>query len=76
MSVIKKPDLTDPKLRAIFDQWGEKGLKEGVSTVSGGSTGRWVYNKDPNEQFSEFFGSTNPFASFFKSTDDNNALTL
>lgn len=57
--------LSDTKLRTIFDQYGSKGLANGIPNGKGGFVGAWSYNKDPMEQFSEFFGSISPFAEFF-----------
>jgi DnaJ family protein B protein 13 len=57
--------LQNPKLRAIFDQYGEKGLKNGLPNGKGGYVGAWSYNNNPDEQFAEFFGSFSPFADFF-----------
>lgn len=57
--------LSDPKLRTIFDQYGAKGLKNGIPNGKGGLVGAWSYSRDPEEQFSDFFGSISPFADFF-----------
>jgi len=57
--------LQDAKLRAIFDQYGEVGLKTGMPNGKGGYVGAWAYNDDPVEQFSKFFGSFSPFADYF-----------
>jgi len=57
--------LQDPKLRAIFDQYAEKGLKSGLPNGKGGAVGAWSYSNNPEEQFAEFFGSFSPFADFF-----------
>jgi DnaJ-class molecular chaperone len=57
--------LSDAKLRAIFDQYGEKGLKTGIPNGKGGNVGAWTFNVNPDEHFREFFGSFSPFADFF-----------
>lgn len=57
--------LSDDKLRAIFDQFGAKGLKEGAVTAGGASVLPWTYSANPEEQFNDFFGSFSPFADFF-----------
>lgn len=57
--------LQDAKLRAIFDQYGYKGLKNGLPNGKGGFVGAWSYNDNPVEQFAVFFGSFSPFADFF-----------
>lgn len=54
--------LTNKKRRTIFDQYGVKGLKNGVE----GFIPAWSYNENPEEQFSDFFGSVSPFAEFFQ----------
>lgn len=57
--------LSDAKLRAIFDQYGEKGLKNGAVNGDGGKISPWNYNANPEEQFNAFFGSFSPFADYF-----------
>lgn len=50
--------------RAVYDQFGEEGLKNGVPQGSGES-GAWTqgytYHNDPYKTFSDFFGGNNPF---------------
>ncbi|KAJ3383336.1 DnaJ sub B member 13 [Entophlyctis sp. JEL0112] len=55
------------KLRAIYDQYGTDGLRNGVPAREGfeGFPGGYYYHGQPLETFSEFFGSKNPFADFF-----------
>jgi DnaJ family protein B protein 13 len=57
--------LSDVKLRTIYDQYGMKGLKEGVGNGNGGYIAPWSYQGNPEEQFSDFFGTVSPFAEFF-----------
>merc|ERR1719158_108337 len=57
--------LSDAKRRTIYDQYGENGLKEGLTTARGCKIVPWSYNVNPEEQFSDFFGSVSPFAEFF-----------
>lgn len=57
--------LSDVKLRTVYDQYGAKGLKEGVSNGNGGKIPAWSYNANPEQQFLDFFGSVSPFADFF-----------
>ena len=48
--------LSNQKLRAIFDEYGADGLKDG-----GPRGGRYNFDSDPNHIFKEFFGVANPF---------------
>lgn len=57
--------LSNAKLRTIFDQYGAKGLKSGVSNGKGGFVTPWSYSENPESQFSDFFGTVSPFADFF-----------
>lgn len=53
--------LVDHKRRAVFDQYGEEGLKRGVP----GPTEYiqpYTYHGEPLRTFHEFFGTTNPYA--------------
>lgn len=59
--------LADPQRRAIFDQYGERGLKEGTPNGRGGVAGGWSFSGNPEELFAEHFGSSSPFAEFFAS---------
>ena len=66
--------LQDPKLRAIFDQYGYKGLQTGLPNGKGGFVGAWTYNDNPVGQFAQFFGSFSPFADFFNEDAGYNKL--
>lgn len=63
--------LSDKRKRDIFDQYGEEGLKGGLggtggSTQSPGmSNFSYTFHGDPRATFAQFFGSANPFESFF-----------
>jgi DnaJ-class molecular chaperone len=61
--------LIDPKLRAIYDQYHEKGLKRGSPNGNGGFVGGWSFDQNPEQVFSDFFGSSSPFAEFFNPED-------
>ncbi|XP_041971986.1 dnaJ homolog subfamily B member 13-like [Aricia agestis] len=53
--------LVDHKHRAVYDQYGEEGLKRGVP----GPTEYiqpYVYHGEPLRTYHEFFGTTNPYA--------------
>ncbi|KAJ3020910.1 DnaJ sub B member 13 [Thoreauomyces humboldtii] len=59
--------LIDAKRRAIYDQYGPNGLKNGVPARDGfdGYPGGYQYHGSPDETFSQFFGGKNPFTDFF-----------
>jgi len=63
--------LSNPLYRAIFDQHGEKGLKEGVADGRGGiikGTGKYKFgaNGDSHAIFMRVFGTDNPFAELYQ----------
>jgi DnaJ family protein B protein 5 len=71
--------LSDKNKRDIYDKYGEDGLKgkrpSGKTNTSSTTFTTFDFNIDPNETFRQFFGSSNPFESFFNHTDnifDNN----
>lgn len=59
--------LSDKKKRDVYDRFGEEGLK----TTNGGGGGGGTENHsshfhgDPRQTFQQFFGTSNPFESFF-----------
>lgn len=60
--------LSDKKKRDIYDQYGEEGLKGGMS--GGGpadANGSFTYSfhGDPRATFAQFFGTSDPFGVFF-----------
>merc|ERR1712110_432071 len=72
--------LSDKKKKEVYDQYGEEGLKGGLGGSAGGgggmpnfdfgqsSGGHYSYHGDPRATFSQFFGGSNPFASFFSAS--------
>merc|ERR1712178_258655 len=63
--------LSNPLYRAIYDQNGEKGLKDGVADGRGGivkGTGKYKFgaNGDSYAIFMRIFGTSNPFAELYQ----------
>ncbi|PIK38174.1 putative dnaJ-like subfamily B member 13-like [Apostichopus japonicus] len=60
--------LSDAQRKAVYDQFGEEGLKNGVP-VGNGEDVLWLpgytFHGDPHKVFSDFFGGNNPFSEFF-----------
>ncbi|EDV25013.1 DnaJ-like protein subfamily B member 13 [Trichoplax sp. H2] len=59
--------------RAIYDQYGEEGLKAGVpmSEAEGQTfTEGYVFHGDAERVFREFFGGNNPYADYFQPESD------
>lgn len=61
--------LSDKKKKDVYDSYGEEGLKGGLG--GGGNTGggnpgfTYTFHGDPRATFQQFFGTDNPFESFF-----------
>lgn len=53
--------LSDPKVRAIYDIYGEEGVRHGGTGQQGVPGGLDLDNIDPNAVFKRFFGVDNPF---------------
>ncbi|KAM8743450.1 dnaJ homolog subfamily B member 5 [Acanthopagrus latus] len=66
--------LTDPKKRSIYDQFGEEGLKNGVSMTGQGQGFRNHFHGDPHATFSTFFHGSDHFDIFFGSEPDEDDL--
>ena len=63
--------LSNPARRAIYDQYGERGLKEGVPDGKGGlQGGKYRFNNNAVEIFTAFFGTSSPFADILGATGD------
>merc|ERR1711953_1050028 len=73
--------LSDKKKKEVYGQYGEEGLKGGLGGSAGGAGGMpnfdfgqsgpgyaYSYHGDPRATFSQFFGGSNPFASFFSAS--------
>lgn len=56
--------LSDMQKRAIYDQFGYEGLRDGVQNADGETTGAYSYKQNAQEIFENFFGTKNPFATF------------
>ncbi|KAK7869991.1 hypothetical protein R5R35_013757 [Gryllus longicercus] len=52
--------LSEPFRRAVYDQYGEEGLKRGVPGPDG-FIQPYVFHGDPMRTFRDFFGTDNPF---------------
>lgn len=64
--------LADPRKRAVYDQFGEEGLKNGVPSGSidtGAWTKGYVFHGNPLNTFRDFFGGDNPFQEFYDRVD-------
>ncbi|GCA63243.1 hypothetical protein KIPB_008735 [Kipferlia bialata] len=63
--------LSDPEKRAVYDQYGEEGLKGGIGGGAGGvrinfgGSGGAYSPSNPFSVFEQFFGNQNPFESSF-----------
>ncbi|XP_072466987.1 dnaJ homolog subfamily B member 13 isoform X3 [Notamacropus eugenii] len=60
--------LSDPIKRAIYDKFGEEGLKGGIPPEFSSQvtwTKGYVFHGDANRVFHEFFGGDNPYSEFF-----------
>ncbi|KAK6169595.1 hypothetical protein SNE40_020615 [Patella caerulea] len=64
--------LSDPRKRAVYDQFGEEGLKNGVPEGSG-EAGAWTqgytFHGNAEKVFKDFFGGDNPFQEFYDGVD-------
>lgn len=60
--------LSDKKKRDVYDKYGEEGLsgRNGGGGGGGGTTNTsYTFHGDPRATFAQFFGTSNPFESFF-----------
>ena len=56
--------LRNLETRALFDQFGEEGLKNGLPKKMGGWSEGYTFHGDAKRVFRDFFGTDNPFADF------------
>ena len=60
--------LSDKKKRELYDKYGEEGLGGRGGNMGGGGGGTQFHHhqfRDPQEIFKNFFGTNNPFESFY-----------
>jgi len=60
--------LSDKKKRDVYDKYGEEGLsgRNGGGGGGGGTSNfSYTFHGDPRATFAQFFGTSNPFESFF-----------
>ena len=61
--------LSDKKKRELYDKFGEEGLSGRGGNMGGGGGGGSQFHhhqfRDPQEIFKNFFGTNNPFESFY-----------
>jgi len=57
--------LSDKKKRDVYDRFGEEGLKTNNGGGGGESHTGYTFHGDPTKTFQQFFGTSNPFESFF-----------
>ncbi|CAF1082563.1 unnamed protein product [Adineta steineri] len=67
--------LHDHKKRAIYDQYGDEGLKNGVPI---GPKSEWIegytYHGNSDKVFRDFFGGDNPYSEFYATADQDRNL--
>lgn len=63
--------LSDKKKRDIYDAYGEDGLKGGIPSGNNQQGFTYTFHGDPRATFAQFFGSANPFQSFFGAFDED-----
>lgn len=71
--------LSDPRKRAVYDQFGEEGLKNGVpsgSVETGAWTKGYTFHGDAEKVFRDFFGGDNPFQEFYDRVDGDLSMSF
>jgi len=66
--------LNNPNTKAIYDQYGSKGLADGVPSGEAGFTQSYSFHKDAMLIFRDFFGGDNPFHGLFPAVDEYNVI--
>ncbi|CAN0048501.1 unnamed protein product, partial [Heterosigma akashiwo] len=56
--------LSDQEKRAVYDQYGYEGLRDGVPDDNGEMQTGYSYKNNAEEIFEKFFGTKNPFMDF------------
>ena len=64
--------LSDPEKKAIYDKYGEVGLKNGIPRKKeyGKSIGGYCFSGNSFEIFNQFFGHENPFTDNFQAAEN------
>eukprot|EP00054_Salpingoeca_dolichothecata_P013161 m.73287 g.73287 ORF g.73287 m.73287 type:complete len:351 (-) comp20329_c2_seq1:18-1070(-) len=62
--------LGNAERRAIYDQYGSEGLRQGVPDQNDGFTEGYVFHNDANKVFRDFFGTDNPLQDVFPPVDE------
>eukprot|EP00730_Choanoeca_flexa_P016219 TRINITY_DN7625_c0_g1_i3.p1 TRINITY_DN7625_c0_g1~~TRINITY_DN7625_c0_g1_i3.p1 ORF type:complete len:315 (+),score=52.83 TRINITY_DN7625_c0_g1_i3:82-1026(+) len=62
--------LSNAKLRAVYDQFGEEGLRDGAPRGYDGFTEPYTFHGDSSKVFREFFGTDNPYQDLFAPQDE------
>lgn len=72
--------LSNKRRKAIFDQFGEEGLKKGVPINNAESGENWtkgyVFHGDAQKVFRDFFGGDNPFQDYFDRIDGDLSMSF
>ncbi|XP_057327039.1 dnaJ homolog subfamily B member 13-like isoform X2 [Microplitis mediator] len=67
--------LSDPLKRAIYDQYGETGLKRGISGPNG-HIPPYVFHGEPQRTFRNFFGTDNPYGDLVNILSDPQTMEI
>nr|WHM27978.1 heat shock protein 40 [Tapes dorsatus] len=71
--------LSDPRKRAVYDQFGEEGLKNGVPSgqvETGAWTQGYTFHGNADKVFRDFFGGDNPFQEFYDRVDGDMSMSF